>query len=63
MSLFLTALSLKAGFAEVVDLRHSVEPQDLSDCCAPLLVAPVSGGEENGLYLFLEEFQGLRSTA
>src|ERR1700680_2695385 len=44
--LFLAALRLKAGLGEVIDLRHSVEPQDLSDCRAPLPVAPVSGGEE-----------------
>jgi hypothetical protein len=42
-------LRLKFGFAEVVGVRHSVEPQNLSDFRAPLLVALVSGGEENGL--------------
>jgi hypothetical protein len=48
-SLFLTALSLKAGLAEVVDLRHFVEPQDLSDCRAPLLGGPVGAGEDDYL--------------
>ena len=50
-ALFLTTLRLNFGFAEVVDIRHSLEPQDLSDCRAPLVIVPVSGGEENGLPL------------
>ena len=50
-ALFLTTPRLDFGFAEVVDIRHSLEPQDLSDCRAPLVIVPVSGGEENGLAL------------
>src|ERR1700704_4202884 len=44
-----TADGLSLGSLEGIDIRHSVKPQDLSDCRAPLLVVPVSGGEENGL--------------
>ena len=49
LALFLSALRLQFGFAEAMDVRHSVEPQNLSDCRAPLRIAPVSGGEKNRL--------------
>jgi hypothetical protein len=49
LALFVATLRLQFGFAVAIDIRHSVEPQDLSDCRSPLLVVPVSGGEENAL--------------
>jgi hypothetical protein len=49
LALFVAALSLQVEFVGGIDIRHSVEPQDLRDGGAPLLFAPVSGNEHNGL--------------
>jgi hypothetical protein len=47
LALFVAALKLQVEFAGGIDIRHSVEPQDLSDCRAPLLLVPVSGGKSH----------------
>jgi hypothetical protein len=61
--LFLAALRLKAGVGEVVDLRHSVEPQDLSDCRALVLFVSMDNAEEHGLAIGIFDFNRIPTSA